>query len=431
MKKIFLLVILITAVSFIQGQEELHIHHINVENGDATIIGIYDLYANEYTSKVIIDGGQANSEKYLLPYIRSVFKNDDKPTHFQYAILTHYHNDHYNGLLALKNGTMTADSIIDPGGYTVSNYFLHSASRTRKPESLKIALPWLRAISAAAKATPSPFVKGRSKILLHFGAGQTTNLGNYINLGTVGGQEARLVCIAGWGNSLSEAGRIEKNPRPEETNGNNFSLAFLLICGEFRYFIGGDMGGVNTGHYINQETLVANYLRDHFPNSVSFSDERVVAGHLCGFKANHHGSQNSNISPFLSLLKPAIFVTSAGNNKNWHLPHPDYIKRIANTPPLTQSTPLSDSVFPRGIYFTNLYNFPGFASKTIATNLFSNRDSISFDFGNNVEGLKGSYLVKVTKASLIERKSAFEVGRIDISTNAKYTRLAYFLCHEN
>jgi hypothetical protein len=43
------------------------------------------------------------------------------------------------------------------------------------------------------------------------------------------------------------------NPNPQRSNANNFTLAFILSCGEFRYFIGGDLGG-SGGTYIDQET---------------------------------------------------------------------------------------------------------------------------------------------------------------------------------
>jgi hypothetical protein len=40
------------------------------------------------------------------------------------------------------------------------------------------------------------------------------------------------------------------NPNPQRSNANNFTLAFILSCGEFRYFIGGDLGG-SGGTYID------------------------------------------------------------------------------------------------------------------------------------------------------------------------------------
>lgn len=98
----------------IYGQQELHIHHINIENGDATLVGIFDITQQKYSSKILIDGGQLSAEKMLLPYIHKMIGDDGESVHFNYVILTHYHNDHYTGLMALKNGRITADSIIDP-----------------------------------------------------------------------------------------------------------------------------------------------------------------------------------------------------------------------------------------------------------------------------------------------------------------------------
>ncbi len=39
------------------AQDELHVHQINVENGEATLIGLYDNAQKKYTTKILIDGG--------------------------------------------------------------------------------------------------------------------------------------------------------------------------------------------------------------------------------------------------------------------------------------------------------------------------------------------------------------------------------------
>src|SRR5688572_22520104 len=86
----------------ILAQQELHIHHINIGNGDATLVGIFDIATNTYTNKILIDGGYSSAASRLLPYIKKMIGTDNESLHFDYIILTHYHNDHYNGLRALK-----------------------------------------------------------------------------------------------------------------------------------------------------------------------------------------------------------------------------------------------------------------------------------------------------------------------------------------
>lgn len=429
--KTFLLVLLsCITFSISSAQEQLHIHHINIENGDATFIGIYDVAAGKYTSRILIDGGQSAPQQMLLPYLKKMIGSDKASLHFNYIILTHYHNDHYNGLLALKNGSITADSIIDPGGYKVNTVFLNTAAAGSKPDSLVVAKQWLTALKAAAHHTPDPFVKGRSNILLQYGTNAGTDIGNKITIGTLGNNKVELQCIAGWGNTLSEGGAIDANHRPKKSNANNFTLSFILTCGEFRYFIGGDMGGEDAGNYIDQETSVTKFLENEFPVALSMEGDLQVKGHVCGFKANHHGSNHSNTAGFIGGMHPSVTVTSAGNNKNWHLPHPDYLQRLSAVTPISASSASTDSSFPRGIYFTNLYNFTGFPSKTKANTLFSQKPGISYDFGNNSTTAKGSYMIKVYADALLSEQSSFEVGRVDIDNAVPYRRLALIVCHK-
>jgi hypothetical protein len=424
-KKIILSLFILVRSS-IYAQQELHIHHINIENGDATLVGIYDVASNSYVNKILIDGGLSSASTRLLPYIKKMVGTDPESLHFNYVILTHYHNDHYTGLLALKTGKITADSIIDPGGYKVSDFFNHSASAGTKPTQLKIALPWLRALKAVKEDNPA-FIKGRSKIMIQYGTGSSSSIGKKIVIGEVDSNPVELKCIAGWGNSLSDNG-IDPNPIPSKDNGNNFSLAFILSCGEFRYFIGGDLGGSNESHYINQETSVTRYLEAQYPESFSWDSSVTAKGHVCGFKSNHHGSFYSNTSAFMESMHPAITVTSAGDKEIWHLPNIDFLQRLSNVTSLSTSASAVDSIFNKGVYFTNLYNFDGFPSRTKANNLFKNKPGISYSFGNNTSTAKGSYLIKVTQETLDE-ESLFEVGRVDINKVNPYTRLAYFKCH--
>lgn len=401
------------------AQQELHIHQINIENGDATLVGIFDTATKKYTSKILIDGGQLVPERMLLPYFAKILGTDNGAMHFEYVILTHYHDDHYNGLLALQDGRITADSIIDPGGYRVNSYFRHTAAVGTSPAAMSKALAWLTAMKTAARHQPDPYVKGRSKVILRFGTDNKTSIGNSIVIGKIGSADVELRCIAGWGNTLSENGTIAPNPKPAKTSANNFSLAFILSCGEFRYFIGGDMGGKN-GNYIDQESAVTKFLNDEYPKAVSTTTSAQEKGHLCGFKSNHHGSSESNISSFMESMHPAIIMTSAGSNSGWHLPSVEYLNRLANV------TALSGT---KGVYFTNLYDFSAGTSKTKAVSLFRNKPGVSFNYGNENASRKLSYLIKITNASTIRTTSSFEVGTVDISKTDPYERLSTFQCH--
>jgi len=412
----------------VSAQQELHIHHINIENGDATLIGIYDVASQKYTSKILIDGGKSTPAKLLLPYIGKMVGTDAESFHFDYIILTHYHNDHYNGLMVLKTGKLTADSIIDPGGYRVDSLFPTGSHTMTRPANLKRATTWLSMLKIASHHTPEPFIKGRSEVFLSFGTTGKTGIGRTFTIGKIGTHDVEIECVAGWGNTISDSG-IEPNPKPTRTNANDYTLAFIVSCGEFRYFIGGDLGGQNTAPYIDQETPLTKYLEATYPASVSSDGDSTVKGHICGFKANHHGSNNSNTASFMQGMRPAITITSAGNTASWHLPNPIYLQRLSAVHALSESSSNPSGTFNRGVYVTNLYNFKGFPSKTKANSLFKNKPGISYDYGNNIAKAKGSYLIKVTDENGLGMKSEFEVGRVDISKTEPYKKLAFFFCH--
>jgi glyoxylase-like metal-dependent hydrolase (beta-lactamase superfamily II) len=94
MKRLLTLILLVLRAVCAFAQEELHIHHINVEDGDATFIGIYHMDTHLYSQGILIDGGNSNPDQLLLPYLKSVM-NTAQPK-FNYVALTHYHKDHYN-----------------------------------------------------------------------------------------------------------------------------------------------------------------------------------------------------------------------------------------------------------------------------------------------------------------------------------------------
>lgn len=427
MKKSSLFIFCLLLVSTAYTQEELHIHHINIENGDATMIGVYNKALQKYTVKTLIDGGQVAAGTYLLPYFAKICSNDGGATHFNYVILTHYHNDHYTGLLALGTGKLTADSVIDPGGYNISTIFSRAdavSTRETKPDSLRIALAWIDAMKSASHHSPA-FVKGRSHAFVSYGTTSRSGLGHRLIIGQVNGHDLVLECVAGWGNTLNGHG-ITANPSPGKSNANDFTLAFILTCGEFRYFIGGDMGGDDQFDYINQEPALQAYLVKQFPSATAATGGMQAAGHICGYKANHHGSQYSNTSAFMQAMLPAITITSAGDNSSWQLPNPNYLERLSKVKALSQTA--GSSAISRGVYITNLYNFSRNHSLDKAVSCFAHKQGTSFDYGNNTSAEKAGYMVKVNGDN-IGTESSFDVFRVNISASNPFKLLAHFNCH--
>jgi beta-lactamase superfamily II metal-dependent hydrolase len=409
------------------AQDELHIHHINIENGDATMIGLYNSQSKKYTTKVLIDGGYSAAKDMLLPYLKKVSSNSASATKFRYVVLTHYHNDHYIGLTALKTGKIVTDSIIDPGGYNYENIFNQQQTPAGTPPAeMKVASQWTAILATAAHHNPS-YIKGHSTIFNSYGNVANTSLGKTVVLGNVNGKPVTLECVAGWGNSLAGNGSIIENPGPAKSNANNFSLAFILSWGEFRYFLGGDLGGETTAEYIDQETALSSYFSARYPLSYSYLKKTSQAGHICGFKANHHGSSHSNNLNFLKNMYPAIGITSAGDRANWHLPSVSFLKDLPKIVPLSVWAPSNSKNYSSGYYFTNLYNWGVNNSLDVAVAQFKNVKQTSFDYGNET-GTKASYLIKVKSPDIAE-KSSFEVYKVIGTTTASYLLLANYYCH--
>ncbi len=363
-----------------------------------------------------------------MPYLNAIAPSDSNANRFDYVILSHYHNDHYNGLYALKTGKILTDSIIDPGGYEFQALF-----KTQKklfdvtempPQKMAIPEQWLDILTSA-----QPNIGGHSNVFSSFGTTSYSALGKSIVIGNLNGQLVKLQCVAGWGNTLSKNGEIIANPAPNKTNANNYSLAFILSVGEFRYFLGGDLGGRNTSQYIDQETSLSEYFTSKYPLSYSYLKKNSVAGHICGFKANHHGSNHSNNLSFLQNMRPAIGITSAGSNANWHLPSVSYLKDLAKIVPLSVWTANAPDRKSSGYYFTNLYNWGTHNSLTTALQVSNGNHQINVDYGNKTNG-KASYMIKVKGAGIAE-KSSFEVYRVTPSTSANYLLLASYFCHSN
>jgi Metallo-beta-lactamase superfamily len=443
--------------SFVYAQNErLEIHHINVENGDATLITIHNTLANTFSAKVLIDGGNSGTGVYLKPYFNNLFGVPLAGQKVNYMILSHFHADHYRGLQGIGSGSavdaIRADSVIDPGGY----FFAGKKYGNLNPPDYADrggsgAGDYTEAIKAAYN---KGFLKARSKTITGFPG----DIGKSINIGTVNGVPVTLTCIAGAGYSYGAGGAVINNggTKPSRTNQNNFSLGFVLQYGQFRYYTSGDMGGYQTDKctkYIDQETDVdkgIDYLFPglSFPFDDNVSDKDGVFGHVCSFKVSHHGSGCSSNDVFLKRTAAAIFI-SVGNQPKWGLPEPGFVNRVkAEWSPLsewaTENRPLG--VNNQGVYFTNLYDFTaGRQSLDACVKAFAAEDSINFSYGNDYDdhgmpggdgmwessqdqNCKDSYVLIVDPAS-INTQSMFVVNRVNYNKHVD-VRMSAFQCHK-
>lgn len=429
----------------------LEIHHINVENGDATMIVVHDTANNTFPVKILIDGGNSGTDRFLQNYFTNYFGATNMPVTFKYLILTHFHKDHYAGFNKLANGTIfRADTVIDPGGYALGGTFAPINPPQATPDRGASDAPNYR--KALKDGFTNNYLRARSLVVTSF----PRDIGKVLKIDTLNGVPATLKCVASSGYTYSAGDTAVNNGITNRNNPNNFSLGFILEYGQFRYFTAGDMGGYSNGtctNYIDQEATVDGGIVSLF-NTKSYRFDRnandvSAKGHVCAFKTSHHGSDCSSSSDLLRFTACAMFL-SAGNMSKWGLPIPDFQERID-----TLLDPLSEwssaqrplGVNNRGIYITNLYNFTSGTKKycrSTAINLFANKDSTNFSYGNDYSATgvhgnnqyqskdvtcKDSYVLKVEPNNIMTQ-SQFYVYRVNYYKNTNQL-LSTYQCHRN
>jgi Metallo-beta-lactamase superfamily len=421
---------------------QVEIHHININNGDASIIVL--IHKDGTQTKVLIDGGQLKPSDALVPYIKGMFTN----AQFQYLILTHYHNDHYNGLAALEDGTIKSEYYVDLGGYNMTPYVEPGKLALIQPRDT--TCPWtdttgifdgtmrayINAIGTAANKFGLKRYMPLSKVndSIQNMIGVKIPLGMFERDGTNTPIEMR--CVAAWGFTQGNGAVVDNWKKGASKN--DPTLGFVLECGEFRYFFGGDMGGDPSGSYIDQETTLASGFQYLYKSSTScFKPGIAYNGHVCGFKADHHGSAHSNNSTFLGQMHASVCVTSAGSNSGWHLPSVDFINRLAVTTPITLPADFPSNAPPnivaQGFFFTNLYNFgsPN-NSLDVANSLFLKRLKTAYGHGSlNTPSANKGYVVFVPlNFKDIDPRKASVFGISYVANDFQKSLPAFVFCHQ-
>ncbi|HEX2898408.1 MAG TPA: hypothetical protein VHS96_01690 [Bacteroidia bacterium] len=429
MKKSVFKIILLLLMPVWTAAQQLEIHHININNGDATIIAMKNAN-NAYTYKMIIDGGQSNYNTYLGPYINAIFGN----TNFNLMVLSHYHNDHYNGLLALHRGLIQAAEVIDAGGYQL-------ACMCGSLQPGNTGFPPF-----------APPATWKSNLSGYWGGHQSFSRNTVFNafptdiaLSEPQGDMGATVWLhnlagAGW-TQQGSMGKINQITTGRN-NPNNFTLGWLITYGQFRYYTAGDIGGydnnytgyngaaISCGSYTNQETAISAALPyGNGGRAVSWDNTTASNSHICAFKASHHGSACSNNTALFNAMNPAVCVTSAGSNGRWKLPKPDFLYRLNNAVPLSTHLNPPNGVFNKGVFFTNLMNFPGQANLTVANGFFAGVNGLAYDFN-------GSYVITIPftspdSTSNIKEASVFNVKRIRFTPGVQVTNMGWFQCHKS
>ena len=144
----------------------------------------------------------------------------------------------------------------------------------------------------------------------------------------------QMLCVAANGYVAGNGDKFEaREQKTAEDNENDYSLAFLLRFGSFRFYTGGDLHGTLekdaktiTG---GMEVPLVRGLKKSLPKNI----------HACAVLTHHHGSKKSTLGDFLNYFNPRIAVLSGNARASKKLPAREAIDRL---PPekRTSCTPL-------------------------------------------------------------------------------------------
>lgn len=263
----------------------LEIHHINVQQGDSTLI-----IGPDGTTLLIDAGKSSKGTGEVVPYLKSL---GILPSNgLSYMLATHRDDDHLGGL----------DEVINAGYNVRLNIWDNGSSKTGTQ------------ISQFLKAAQKTTARAVTKIPL----GQVIPLGD--------GAIARAVAVSG---AVLGFGSV-----PGATDENDISVAILVQYKDFDYLTAGDLGGgqfaadnICTGRTTSQANVESILAKSLMPGGgTSF----LSINGLEVLDVNHHGSESSTNHEFMNLMTPRVAVINvgAGQGSSYHHPRKDVVEKV-------------------------------------------------------------------------------------------------------
>lgn len=313
---------------------------------------------------VLIDGGEDYYGGDVFNYVeRHGVKGSTTQASFS-TVTSHYHSDHTDGLrliykkllptvvpteVTTKTGTKIVDKIVKK---IVDNYPPHDAydmgdDADLDPPTLTYSnyIADINGFVAAGQTTRTTLKPGST-----FDMGQDQH-----------GVPITFRCLAANGVVYKGNGATDKDiiDRKKEIDQNDRSVVLVVEYGDFRCLLGGDAGGNGGdegGNFgVNQDSRdkqfwsshgdLETYLRTAVQNVYPKDPKRskTVEGHICCFKAHHHGSASSNDVFFMGTIQPCLFLCSCGTRIKFHgHPAQEAINRTDKGKSVQWPTPTSD-----------------------------------------------------------------------------------------
>ena len=386
MQKSFITLTMILFFAVLINAQELQIHHINVGQGDATLI------ISPTGKRVLIDAGNTGmGTNVVRPYLSSL-----SITYLDFVVCSHYHADHLGGLDEVINGLGTSNigAVYDRG----RNAPLPSTTAFTEYEN-------------AANAT---------------GRRYAIQLGQVIDLG----DGVTMKCVATDGYVINY-GRVTN----ATSNENCLTVGWLINYNSFQYFTGGDLGGETT-YYADNETPLApqvgnvdafkiNHHGSQYSTNQTFVNTlKAETGFIC-VGSNTYGHPTQVVLDRLANANCYMYLTQAGSGGT--IPSGKGV--VANNHIVIRTTGKSYTV----TYGGTTHSYPGDGTRNYApTSVTVSSGTINSGSASNLSANDESYLVVNSTttstyttdwySSVTISENRASVSKLTVTYDGKYSR---------
>ncbi|MFS4456152.1 hypothetical protein [Maribacter sp. 2304DJ31-5] len=343
----------------------LDIHHINTASGDVTFFifpdgttMLFDLGAMkplkgnpEYFS--LKTNSQFTPAQIVAHYIQATHP-DKKNTHLNYALISHFHEDHYGKVdeesEKSENGEYLLSGITEIDKYVPIDTLIDRAyPEYNEPRGLTTYYSGNATFNNYLKFVDFRNNNNKPTEFLEVGSNnQITLKSDDFPEFEVRNLKANLSIWSGKGDNTNEKKHdFSKLIENCGFNENPFSLALKINYGDFDYYTGGDLTGYDWRNVLDMETPIAK-----------------VIGETDVITMNHHGFHDATNEYFMKTLSPQVVI-----NQSRHTPH-------------FQFTPLQQVVDVKSDFFVN----------NLHDEIF---DLFSTELKDLVRGMNGHILVRV------------------------------------
>ncbi len=262
-----------SSLSVEQATFRVELHHIDVGQGESTLILVY--FGPKIVRSILVDGGKQGAGDTVLAYLSKILGENKLDA----VLATHFDNDHIGGLGAVLTGSKGSEALF----VKAETQILERCPFDEIPENRDTG-SYLRATRDLPNGRIAVQVGDE---LIQLGEGAPT-----------------LTCIAANGILMDAAkGKRDVIKEGREIDENGRSIALLLEFKSFSYFLGGDLGGE---------------LED---TAAAYAISKVGADHVCAYKCSHHGSNHGTHSQLLADLKPRAAFISCGRRNTFRTEH--------------------------------------------------------------------------------------------------------------